>query len=238
MNVFEFLRSGVFEAYWISAVVAYLLGSLSFAVIFSWLFEKTDVRNYGSGNAGATNVFRSVGFWPGLLTFVLDFAKGAAAMALSTVIFNITCGKEAYVAERSICFCIAGLFALLGHLYPLYFGFRGGKGVMTMAGIMLILSPLRLLLTLSVFIIAFAFTRTVSIGSCACALAYPVITFFELFFRYHKQQPDVYDTKYLVTQTIMAVVFGAIILLKHRSNIKRIINGTEPKMVIKKNKTA
>lgn len=234
MNIIEFFRSSVFEAYWYSALVAYLLGSLSFAVIFSWLFEKKDVRNFGSGNAGATNVFRSVGFWPGLLTFVLDFAKGAAAMALSTVIFDVVCGTEAYVAERSICFCIAGLFALLGHLYPVYFGFRGGKGVMTMAGIMVILSPLRLLCTLAVFIIAFAFTRTVSIGSCACALAYPVITFLELFFRFHKQQPDVYDTKYLIVQTAMAVVFGAIILLKHGSNIKRILNGTEPKMTIRK----
>lgn len=234
MNIIEFLKSNVFEAYWISALVAYMLGSLSFAVIFSWLFEKTDVRNYGSGNAGATNVFRSVGFWPGLLTFVLDFAKGAAAMALSTVIFNIACGKEAFVAERSICFCIAGLFALLGHLYPVYFGFRGGKGVMTMAGIMLIISPLRLLCSVMVFVIAFGITRIVSVGSCACGIAYPILTFLELYFRYHKQQPDVYDTKYLITQTAMAVVFGGIILFKHKSNIKRILNGTEPKSTIKK----
>ena len=234
MNIIEFLKSSVFEAYWISALVAYLLGSLSFAVIFSWLFEKKDVRDFGSGNAGATNVFRSVGFWPGLLTFVLDFAKGAAAMALSTVIFNIACGKEAYVAERSICFCVAGLFALLGHLYPVYFGFRGGKGVMTMAGIMLIISPIRLLCSVLVFAIGFGTTRIVSVGSCACGIAYPIITFLDLYFRFHKQQPEVYDAKYLITQTAMAVVFGGIILFKHKSNIKRILNGTEPKSTIKK----
>ena len=237
MGLTDFLKSDIFEAYWITALVAYMLGSMSFAIIFSWVFEKKDVRDYGSGNAGATNVFRSVGIAPGVLTFIMDFVKGAAAMALSRVIFNVECGTGGELdADRSICFCIAGLFALLGHLYPVYFGFRGGKGVLTLGGIMLILSPVRFLIVLVIFIIMFASTQIVSLSSCVCAILYPVVTFIQLYFFYYRRSPEIYNGRFLLIQTLMAVVFGAIVLIKHHSNIKRIFNGTEQKLVIKGHK--
>ncbi len=239
MGFTEFLKSDVFEAFWITALVAYMLGSLSFAIIFSWIFEKKDVRQYGSGNAGATNVFRSIGIMPGALTFVMDFAKGAAAMALSRVIFNVTCGDGAELdAERSIGFCIAGLFALLGHLFPMYFGFRGGKGVLTLGGIMLILSPVRFLIVLTIFIIMFASTQIVSLSSCVCALLYPIVTFAQLFFFYYRKNPEIYNGRFLLVQTLMAVLFGAIVLAKHYTNIQRIFAGTEKKLEIKRRRTA
>ena len=239
MGLMQFLKSDIFEAYWISALVAYILGSLSFALVFSWIFEKKDVRDYGSGNAGATNVFRSIGIAPGVLTFIMDFGKGALALALSHVIFDIECGTSPqYSAEKSICFCIAGLFALLGHIFPIYFGFRGGKGVLTLAGIMFILSPVRFFIVLAIFIVVFLITHTVSVCSCICALLYPLVTFLQLFFVYHKGQPELYDWKYLIIQTVMAAVFSAIVLIKHRSNIERIFNGTEPKLVIKRHSAA
>jgi len=239
VNIINFFKSDAFDAYWITAIVSYLLGSLSFAVIFSWIFERKDVRNFGSGNAGATNVLRSIGLLPGICTFIFDFGKGLAAMLISQVILKAVCGAEQpFTAEKSICFCVAGLFALLGHIFPIFFGFRGGKGIMTLAGIIIILSPLRFALILTVFLIGFGLTKTVSIGSCACGIFYPVITFLELYFLRYRVDPVTYNKEYMLIQTIVAVVFGITVLITHRGNIKRILNGTEPKMTIKKNKAA
>ena len=235
MSMIEFFKSDVFDAYWITALVSYLLGSLSFAIIFSWLFERKDVRNYGSGNAGATNVLRSVGLIPGILTFIFDFAKGLSSMLLSQVILEAVCGTDQpYTAEKSIAFCIAGLFALLGHIFPIFFKFRGGKGIMTLAGIIIILSPLRFLMILAVFLIGFGLTKTVSIGSCACGIFYPIITFLELYFLRYRVDPVTYNKEYLIIQTVVAVIFGITVLITHRGNIKRILNGTEPKTTIKR----
>lgn len=220
-----------------SAVIAYLLGSISFAVIFSKLFANDDVRNHGSGNAGATNVFRSIGVGAGVCTFFCDFGKGALAILVSRLLMNWA-GLPADVPENMpmvyIAANIAGLGALLGHLYPLYFGFRGGKGIMTMAGIIFILSPIRFLALLGVFIIAFAFTRTVSIGSILDGITYPIITFVHCWFFQRIQQPEIYTTGYVAIQVIIAAFFGLIVIIKHRSNIKRILDGTESKLVIKR----
>lgn len=219
-------------AYTLSAVVSYLLGSISFAVIFSWIFSHDDVRKYGSGNAGATNVFRTIGIKAGICTFICDLLKGALALWLSNCIYSAIVAPEngSGLAERSICLGIAGLFALLGHLYPLYFNFRGGKGVLTLAGIILMLSPIRFLCLLGVFIIVFALTRLVSAGSCICALCYPIITFVYCYFIEHARAPQNYSMRYVLFQTGIALIFGSIVLIKHRTNIARIFAGTEAKM--------
>lgn len=225
----------------VSAVVAYLLGSISFAVIFSKLFANDDVREHGSGNAGATNVFRSVGIGAGVCTFFGDFAKGAAAILFSRFMLSlagITADVPAHMPVIYIAANIAGLCAVLGHLYPIFFGFRGGKGVMTMAGIIFMLSPIRGLALLLVFAIAFAITRTVSIGSILDGITYPLITFVHCWFFQRAQQPDIYTTGYVAIQVAIAALFGLILIIKHRSNIKRILDGTESKLVIKTNKKA
>lgn len=223
-------------AFAISAVIAYLLGSLSFAVIFSKIFAKDDVRNHGSGNAGATNVFRSIGIGAGICTFVCDFAKGALAILISQLLMGWA-GFPKSVPENApiiyIAASVAGLFAVLGHLYPVFFGFRGGKGIMTLAGIILVLSPVRFLALLGVFLISFAITRTVSVGSIMDGITYPIITFIHCWFFQRAQQPDIYNTSYVLVQVIIAALFGLIVVFKHRSNIRRILDGTEPKMVFK-----
>lgn len=221
----------------ISAVIAYLLGSISFAVIFSKLFANDDVRNHGSGNAGATNVFRSIGVGAGICTFFCDFGKGAAAIFLSRLLLaqvGITSDNPAHISIICVAASIAGLFAVLGHLYPLYFGFRGGKGVMTLAGIIFMLSPIRFLVLLGVFIVSFAITRRVSVGSIMDGLSYPLVTFLHCWFVQRAQSPEIYTTGYVTAEVIIAALFGLIVIVKHRSNIKRILDGTEPKLVIKR----
>jgi len=223
-------------AFVFSSIIAYLLGSISFAVIFSRLFAKDDVRNHGSGNAGATNVFRSIGVGAGVATFFCDFGKGALAILVSRLLMSWA-GVPADVPENMpmiyIAESVAGLFAVLGHLYPVFFGFRGGKGIMTLAGIIFILSPARFLALLIVFIIAFIFTRTVSVGSIMDGVTYPVITFIHCWFFQRAQQPQIYTTSYVLLQVIVAALFGLVVIFKHRSNIRRILDGTEPKLVIK-----
>ena len=231
----------IYGAFALSAVIAYLLGSLSFAVIFSKLFAKDDVRNHGSGNAGTTNVFRSIGVGAGICTFFCDFAKGAAAILVSRLLMSWA-GYPADVPENApiiyIAESVAGLFAVLGHLYPVFFGFRGGKGIMTLAGIIFMLSPARFLALLGVFLISFAITRTVSVGSIMDGITYPIITFIHCWFFQRAQNPAIYTTSYVLVQVAIAAVFGLIVIFKHRSNINRILNGTEPKMSFKTKKSA
>ncbi|MBE6764784.1 MAG: glycerol-3-phosphate 1-O-acyltransferase PlsY [Ruminococcaceae bacterium] len=229
----------VLRVYGLTAIVGYLLGSISFAIIFTWFFTKNDVRTSGSGNAGATNVFRTAGAIPGTLTFVLDMAKGAVAVILGRLIFEKfgAPGINDPVAASQIGACVAGLFAVLGHLFPVFFGFRGGKGVLTLAGIIFMIDPLplpvRFLALLIVFAISAVITKTVSISSMAAAAAYPIVTFIRVI-TLHCQQPQVYSNTYWIIETIVAVIFGATVFITHRENIKRIIAGTEPKFSIKK----
>lgn len=225
-------------AYGLTAMVGYLLGSISFAVIFTWLFIKKDIRSFGSGNAGATNVFRSVGVPAGILTFVCDFAKGAAAIVCGRALFAYFDSLGAYGTHDSVMIgaSVAGLFALLGHLFPVYFGFKGGKGVLTVGGIILIISPVTLLVLLVLFAVVFAITRTVSIGSIAVAVGYPIVTFIVRLCVY-LSDPAGSSVESLIIQTVVAVIYAIIVIYMHRSNIKRIIAGTEQKLVIKKAET-
>ena len=229
----------IIGAFVFSAIIAYLLGSISFAVVFSKLFAKDDVRNHGSGNAGATNVFRSIGIGAGICTFVCDFAKGAVAIMVSHLLMaraGITSDVPENVPLIYIAESIAGLFAVLGHLYPVFFGFRGGKGIMTLAGIIFMLSPVRFLALLGVFLLSFAISRTVSVGSIMDGITYPIITFVHCWFFQRAQNPAIYTTSYVLAQVAVAAMFGLIVIFKHRSNIKRILDGTEPKMVFKTKK--
>lgn len=232
-DIFSPLSIGAFS---VSAAVAYLLGSISFAIIFSKVFANDDVRNYGSGNAGTTNVFRSIGVVPGILTFFCDFGKGALAILFSEFILNAFGLSDGGENKAIICVAasIAGLFAVLGHLYPLYFNFRGGKGVMTLAGIIFMLSPLRFCVLFGIFLIVFALTRTVSIGSLLASGLYPVATFIECYYLQYKINPELYTSTYVITQTLVAVMFAIMVFIKHKSNIKRIFEGTEQKLVFKR----
>ncbi len=203
----------------LTAVISYLLGSISFAVIVSRALTKKDVRDYGSGNAGLTNVIRNFGKLPGILTLAGDFSKGVVSVFLGRLIFaNFAHIEPQYGA------CIAGLFVIIGHIFPVFFSFKGGKGVLTTAGIALMIDPRVFVITISLFLLLVLITRIVSIASIIAAIAYPVTTYVV---NALSGRPDPIDT-------ILTACIAVILIFMHRANIKRLLNGTEPKFERKK----
>ena len=187
--------------YIVTAITGYIMGSVSFSILISKLFHKTDIRDCGSGNAGATNMARAYGLSAGLNTMIGDMFKTGLAIL------------NGYFILGRIGICIAALFCLLGHCFPVFYDFRGGKGVSAGAVIAFAISSLLLLIILAVFLIVAFATRKVSAGSLAAALSMPLAAFF-----LHC------GTDYFVLSAIVAVI----IIIRHRANIQRLINGTEP----------
>ena len=193
------------------AVLSYLLGSLNFAIIISGMYAKGDIRQHGSGNAGMTNILRTYGKGPAIGTAAGDFLKGVLAVTVARFIFarcGITVLDVGYVA---------GLFVLFGHLFPLYFGFKGGKGVMTMLGVIFVINPLVFLVLCVLFVPVVFISKIVSLASILGAVIYPVLTWLSLWMKGNKP----------VFETVCAALVAAIILFMHRENIKRLLNGTE-----------
>jgi acyl phosphate:glycerol-3-phosphate acyltransferase len=195
---------------------AYLLGSIPFGLLLAKLFAGSDIRKSGSGNIGATNVARVVGPAAGILTLVLDVAKGAAAVWLAAH----------YSEQNSTALILAAIFALLGHCFPVWLRFKGGKGVATALGVFLMLSPLAALSALLVFIFVSLAWRYVSLGSVSAAAAMPLLMYF-LWAPGHAP-PLVVDFG-----TLFA---SALIIFKHDANLQRLVDGTEPKFSIGKSK--
>lgn len=189
-----------FVQYIIIAAAAYLLGSLSFAIIVCRLTTGKDIRSYGSGNAGLTNSFRVLGASKTLLVLLGDTAKAAAAVYLG-----------GYLAGMSGKLC-AGIFVILGHVFPAYFGFRGGKGVLVGATMLLFLDWRIFLVAFVLFVGAVAVTRWISLGSILGAISFPV------------SMQVLYGDWRL---TAVAAAMGGAVVYLHRSNIKRILNGCE-----------
>ncbi len=219
----------------LAATVAYLLGSVSFAIIITRLFSGEDIRSFGSGNAGATNVLRSQGKLPALLTFVGDLLKSMLSVMIGGVLLQNIQLMPATVEQSSLlmydphnlwlvgCY-LAGVCCILGHLYPVFFGFRGGKGVMTTLGMTLLLDWKTALILLSVFGLILLTTKMVSLGSIAAGLLLPIMTYVMRVCVYHQR----WETA--VFCTAVASLIAVIIVVKHRENIKRILNGTESKI--------
>ncbi len=238
--------------YWwrliVSMVFSYLLGSFSFAVIFSKLSkDHKDVREMGSGNAGFTNVLRTVGVGPAILTFVFDCLKGIIAVFVTMWIFGMSFDNAAIEAlSEGVRFeyniygkYLAGAFCVLGHSFPVFFGFRGGKGITTMAGILLVLDPIpwMLVLTLAVWFVFFLSTKIISVASVACTVAIVVWNFVITFFFIYKPSlgTDVpLRLSYVITSTVIMFFIGLFVAIMHRENIKRIIRGEEKKITVKK----
>src|SRR6267378_4219133 len=190
-------------------VVAYLLGSIPFGLILTKLFGRGDVRKEGSGNTGATNVARVAGPLAGILTLLLDGAKGAVAVLIAA----------RYSSENATWMVIAGLAALVGHCFPAWLKFRGGKGVATAAGVYLMLCPAAFLGGLILFLLVVGFSNYVSLGSVAAAVAMPLLMYF-LWAPHHAPPPVV---------TFGALVVAILIVYKHDGNLQRLVEGTEPK---------
>lgn len=213
-------------AYIIVAVIAYLIGSINFSVLISKKMAGFDVREKGSGNAGTTNMLRSVGKKAAVITLVCDILKGVVSIVIAIIVGNI-----AKNLDRELLLQIAGIAVVLGHTFPVFFGFKGGKGVATSLGVLLMSNWQIGLICLVFAVVLMALTRMVSLGSCAAAVLFPVLT---LFINQHYTVLTVGKSGRVYF--IYSVILAIIVLYNHRSNIKRILSGTENKLSFKNTK--
>ena len=208
----------------IMAIIAYCIGSVNFSVIISKKMAGFDVREKGSGNAGSTNVLRTVGKKAAALTLICDILKGVVAIIISIIIGNIVEG-----ANKELLLQIAGIAVVIGHTFPIFFGFKGGKGVATSLGILLMSNWKIGLICLVFALVLMLLTRMVSLGSCGAAILFPVLTLF-----INDSYTVLTDGKRGTTYLIYSIILAVIVLFNHRSNIKRLLNGTENKISFKK----
>lgn len=203
----------------LSALAGYLLGSVNSSIIVGKVLHGKDVREIGSGNAGATNTLRVFGKKAAILVLAGDILKGILACLAGALIDRLLAGQAADNLRTGMY--IAGLTVVVGHNWPLYFGFRGGKGVLTSAAVLMMFAPLPAVCCLAVFAVSVFIWKTVSLGSILAALSFPV---FALLFR----EP----VQLIVVGSLMAIL----ILARHHGNIRRLLAGTETKITDKENK--
>ena len=207
--------------YIIIAVIAYAIGSINFSVLISKKIAGFDVREKGSGNAGSTNVLRAVGVKAAVITLICDILKGIVAILIAVLIGNIVGNTD-----RALLVQIAGILVVIGHTFPVFFQFKGGKGVATSLGVLLITNWKIGLICLIFALVIIIITKMVSMGSMGAAILFPVLTIFigDSFI------VPATGFKYLIFSIILAVF----VIFNHRENIKRIMNGTENKLSFKK----
>ena len=207
-------------------IAAYLIGSVNFAVIFTNLFVGRDVRNSGSGNAGTTNVMRTAGLLPGILTFVFDAAKGFVGAYIGELVFGylftlteLTVFTPVYGAY--ICY----VFVMIGHIFPVFFGFRGGKGIATSVGGFAVCCLPAIVIGLCAFAVSVLISKIVSLSSLIATVF--VVSFAIVFV----------DTSVgVIPQIVMAIIAGGIVFYTHRSNIVRLVRHEEKKLTIGRGK--
>lgn len=194
------------------ALFSYLLGSVNWAVIISKVFFQKDIRTFGSGNAGMTNMLRTFGKLPAAFCALGDFGKGILAVAVSRVLFVSVFGQLPFDVGY-----LAGIFTVLGHMFPVYFHFKGGKGVLTALGMIAVLDWRVFLIVFAVCLILLIFTRIVSLASITGAVLYPVATYVV-----HRSMGTLsYPNLALATGIALTVLY------MHRENIGRLIRGEE-----------
>ena len=206
-------------AYIIIGIIAYAIGSISFSVIFSKKIAGFDVREKGSGNAGSTNVLRTVGKKAAALTLVCDILKGIVAILIAVIIGNIVSD-----VDKALLVQIASIAVVVGHTFPIFFGFKGGKGVATSLGVLLLINWQIGVICLVFALVIMVLTRMVSAGSILAAILFPVLTLFI------GQDYYIVSGNYFIFSVIMALI----VAFNHRTNISRILNGTENKLSFKK----
>ncbi|MVM30669.1 glycerol-3-phosphate 1-O-acyltransferase PlsY [Spirosoma sp. HMF4905] len=202
----------------VTTVVAYLLGSIPSAVWYGQAFFGLDIREYGSGNAGATNTFRVLGKRAGTIVMLLDVLKGYTAAILSTLLWY----ADVITVNEILTFKIVfGLVAVIGHLYPVFANFKGGKGVATLLGMMLATHPEMAAVCIGIFLLVVIASQYVSLGSIMAALAFPVLLLLQIFGQ--KENP-------------ILIVFGFVVFLlvvfTHQKNIGRLLRGEESRTIL------
>ena len=208
--------------YIIVAIIAYLIGSISFSVIISKKMAGFDVREKGSGNAGSTNVLRTVGKKAAVITLICDILKGVVAILLA-----LLAGVIIKDLDKALLVQLAGVFVIIGHTFPIFFKFKGGKGIATSLGVLLMINWQIGLICLVFALLLMALTRMVSVGSIAAAVLFPVLVIF-------------INQNYIVAESsnlsylIFSVIIALLVFFNHRANLKRIATGTENKISFKK----
>ncbi len=206
--------------YIIMAIIAYAIGSINFSVIFSRKFAGFDVREKGSGNAGTTNMLRSVGKKAAAITLLCDILKGVVSIIIAYLMNKFIQGVNGAILVQ-----IAALGVVIGHTFPIFFEFRGGKGVATSLGILICINWKIGLVCLIFALLIMAVTRMVSAGSVTAAILYPVLVICQVGKEYF-----IVDGNYIIFSILLALI----VAFNHRANIKRILSGTENKLSFKK----
>lgn len=216
-----------FGCLFIVLFAAYLLGSINSAILFSKLVYKDDIRKHGSGNGGMTNMLRTFGGKAALMTLAGDLGKTAISIFLAGFVFGFR--YQQGVSIMPYCY-IAGLLAVLGHVFPLYYGFKGGKGVLVTSTMALILTPTPFIILFLVFAAIFALSHYVSLGSVSVAVLYPVVL--------HGYALAILESPMHGLISLSAIILACLIVWCHRENLQRISEGKEKKTYLKKsNKT-
>ena len=221
-----------------TVLIAYLIGGINPAIIITKMKTGEDIRKMGSGNAGFTNVLRSVGKGPAIATIVCDYLKGIIAVLIGWWIFSsmsVTNGVAPLEYAKYGRY-LAGVFVILGHSFPIYFGFKGGKGVVTANALMLVVDFRVFLMIIATFLIIFFCTKLISLGSISCAILYPVYTLFVTYFFDYLPLLGTENElrfRFVLISTGCALIVGTMVVAMHRANIHRLLSGTEKKIKAK-----
>lgn len=199
-----------------TGIIAYLIGSINSSILISKAVMGKDIRESGSGNAGATNMLRTMGKKYAIITLVIDILKGVVALLLAMLAIKF--------GAYAVSMYIAGVAVVVGHNFPVFFGFKGGKGVATSLGVILLLDWKIGLITLVIALAIMAVSKYVSLGSVMAALVFVIIQIVVMI------ATDSFD----ITRFICVVILGGLLIIRHRANIKRLLNGTENKLGSKK----
>lgn len=207
------------------AILSYLVGSIPTSIIVGKIARGIDIRQYGSGNAGGTNVIRVLGWKAGVFVILMDMAKGLiATLLLSRLMFgalpfaNLTPFDDFTVVQ-----IIAGSAAILGHIWTVFAGFRGGKGIATAGGMLIGIAPVEVGVSLAVFSVVFLVTHYVSLGSLSAAVAFPLTMFF-------RENVFLEEVRGYNTLIYFSIAIALLIIYTHRANIRRLLAGTEQRL--------
>ena len=208
--------------YIIVAVIAYLIGSINFSIILSKKMAGFDIREKGSGNAGTTNMLRSVGKKAAVITLICDILKGVVSILIAVLV-----GKIIKNLDNALLVQLAGIFVIIGHTFPVFFKFKGGKGIATALGVLLMINWQIGLICLIFALVLMALTKMVSVGSIAAAILFPILVAF-------------IDQNYIVPTSnsnwsylVFSIIIALLVIFNHRANVQRILNGTENKISFK-----
>lgn len=209
--------------YIIIAVIAYLIGSINFSIILSKRMAGFDIREKGSGNAGTTNMLRAVGKKAAVITLICDILKGVVSILIA-----VLAGKIVKNLDNALLVQLAGIFVIIGHTFPVFFKFKGGKGIATALGVLLMINWQIGLICLIFALVLMALTKMVSVGSIAAAILFPILVAF-------------IDQNYIVQTSnsnwsylVFSIIVSLLVIFNHRANVQRILNGTENRLSFKK----